>query len=284
MRGGGRMKLLKINPVRTVVLGALLVFALLQLPGAYRVFDVFGTRPAVRVLFVGNSHTSTYDMAHMVRRIADGAGAKQRYDITMHAPGGMYFADHVANDTVKDLLKQTWDHVVLQGASGEPLGDENQASFQANGARLAEMARATADKRWLYVTWAYDQQNEWIRDNPYAAERMQGWVQSSYRKLSRKTDIPLINIGAAWKVVSDEKPGFSLYSADGNHASIHGAYFTALMMFHHLSGEPTAATTYRPNGVDEEQAAYLRAMAASLSVLLQRMPAPTDAKVTARGS
>ena len=100
---------------------------------------------------------------------------------------------------------------------------------------------------------------------------MQGLVQSGYRQLSKATGVPLVNVGKAWNDVTEAQPGFSLYQADGNHASVHGSYLTALVMFQNLSGLSPETTTWRPSGVDEQQAVYLRSIAAGGEKLRSRV-------------
>jgi hypothetical protein len=267
----------RVNLIRVAGLCILLLLALVQLPAARKTLDVFDSRPSVRILFIGNSHTFFHDMPGMVRRIADGAGVKQRYDITMHAPGGAEFRNHWENADVEELLKQPWDHVILQGASGETLSEVDLRSFLTYGARLEMQARATGGKRWFYVTWRYASSNDWIRRNPRFDQLMHSLVQAGYRRLSQATGAPLINVGKVWNEVHNARPAFSLYEPDGNHASVYGSYLAALMMFKHISGLSPETTGYRPAGVGKRDAEYLRMMAAGDS--LQQVAVSTGPSV-----
>ena len=180
----------------------------------------------------------------------------------MHAPGSTTFEDHWKNPAVQDLLRKPWDHVVLQGASAETIFDDSLQSFETHGAKLARQARKVAAKTWLYVTWQYEPGGDFMREYPRYEGRMQDIVQQDYLRLSKNTGVPLINVGKAWRKVYRDKPAFALYEADGNHATKHGAYLTALVIFGELSGLSPKATTFRPSGMTEADAAYLRAMAA----------------------
>src|SRR5690242_10358178 len=163
----------QVSYLRMAVLGALLLAALAFTPAGRKAFEAFDSRPPVRILFIGNSHTFVNDMPGMVRRIADGAGVKQRYDITAHAVGGATFKNDWENSGVQALLKQPWDHVILQSGSSETLSEPLLRDFLDYGARLAVRARETGGKRWLYVTWRYAPGNEWILENPQFDHTMQ---------------------------------------------------------------------------------------------------------------
>lgn len=252
-----------LKPTRLAVLGALLIFALLQLPGASRALDIFDARPPLRILFIGNSHTHANNMPDMVRRIADSAGVKQRYDITMHAPGGARFKDHWANERVHALLGKPWDHIILQGASGEPLYKNSISSLQKFGARLGAKANATGARLWLFVKGGYGPKNEWTLGNPEYRDDVKGWVQEVYGDLAKTTGASLINVDKRWHETFDAGPGFELYEPDHNHPSVHGTYLVALLMFGHISGESPEIATWRPSGVSESEAAFLRKAAAN---------------------
>ena len=76
---------------------------------------------ALRVLFVGNSHTYFNDMPKMVVELAAAAGVERPLHAVMEAPGGAGFVEHLANGRVQEHLSRSqWDYVVLQDQQQRP--------------------------------------------------------------------------------------------------------------------------------------------------------------------
>lgn len=70
---------------------------------------------AMRVLFVGNSHTQNNDVPGMVARLAGAAGVERPLHAVTEAPGGAGFVEHLGNGRVAAYLREEpWDYVVLQ--------------------------------------------------------------------------------------------------------------------------------------------------------------------------
>ncbi len=68
-------------------------------------------------------------MPNMFRDIANNRG--ENVAVTMHAPGGTGFIDHVVNETVYSLFRsEQWDVVVLQPGSSESAGVSANVSHQ----------------------------------------------------------------------------------------------------------------------------------------------------------
>ena len=61
---------------------------------------------AMRVLFIGNTHTYFNDMPMMVVELAAPAGVERPLHAVMEAPGGAGFAEHLANGRVHEHLSR----------------------------------------------------------------------------------------------------------------------------------------------------------------------------------
>ncbi len=75
----------------------------------------------VKVLFIGNSITYFNDMPQTVRSIA--LQWQDTLNVTMYAPGGTGFANHVSDPNVYSHFRTgNWDYVVLQPGTGDSGG------------------------------------------------------------------------------------------------------------------------------------------------------------------
>jgi hypothetical protein len=217
---------------------------------------IFDTRPAKRVLFIGNSHTFYHDMPRMVGEIADSAQSPVRFATQQHAIGGARFRDHWNNQDVQLLLKQPWDYVIFQGGSNETTYAQSVGDFHAFGRKLIKAAKATGAHVALYVTWPYRDDYEDMRRYPVLKETMAIDIQKNYRQLAADTGATLVNIGERWQMLRRYEPGMPLYE-DGNHATVQGSYLVALMFYGHLSQASLSGVRYIPQGVTPIQAAIL---------------------------
>lgn len=225
--------------------------------------DLLDPRPARTVLFIGNSRLFTNDLPSMVRAVADSADAPVKYQVRMWALPGLRFEDHARNKSVRRLLEQRWDRVVLQAQSGESMmGEEWRASFAANGRELVGRARASGSPASLVVNWTYSEE-EFRKHEAPDGERahVHGLIQRDHRVLARETGAGLINVGAAFRRIETAEPAIPLIP-DGNHPSQQGTYVYALMVYAHLSGADVRGVRYVPEGVSEAEALLLRELVA----------------------
>ena len=94
-----------------------------------------------KVLFIGNSITYYNDMPQTVRNIALQWG--DSLSVTMYAPGGTGFANHVADPNVYNHFRTgSWDYVILQPGTGDsygpPAGGASLATTVLRGKKLRD--------------------------------------------------------------------------------------------------------------------------------------------------
>lgn len=224
--------------------------------------DLFDSRPAKDVLFVGNSRIFHNDLPSMVRAVADSADSPVKYRVRMWALPGLRFEDHSKNESVQRLLAQRWDRVVLQAQSSEQWSDGRRASFSLHGRELVERARAAGSPASLVINWTHG--DEFYRAEGFA-DGTRAWmykvIQHEHRELALQTGADLINVGAAFKRIEEAAPEIPLIP-DGNHPSRRGTYIYALMVYAHLSGADVRSVRYVPEGCSEAQAKLLRELVA----------------------
>jgi len=96
-----------------------------------------------KVLFIGNSITYFNAMPQTFETISNSLGDSS--EVTMYAPGGTGFVNHVVDANVYDHFREgNWDFVVLQPGSGESFG----MSFTIE--ETLERARVLTDSIYKY--------------------------------------------------------------------------------------------------------------------------------------
>lgn len=88
-----------------------------------------------KVLFIGNSLTLFNNMPNTFEAIANSKGYNT--EVTVYAPGGTGFIDHVNDPNVYNYFQQgSWDYVVLQPGASESLGYSEPIQTTLNRARV----------------------------------------------------------------------------------------------------------------------------------------------------
>ena len=226
--------------------------------GTAYALDVFDSRPARSILFIGNSRTYPFDMPYMVRQMADSAGVPEKYQIRMYALPGRSLRQHWEDPKVQELLAEEWDDVVLQERSGGHYPDV--ATECHNYGTLLVRAVATKGGRpVMFVGWNYSPAL-FASAQPGSQSTYYQMIQSDHLRLSQETGAQLANVGQVWQSVLNANPPFRL-ETDGNHPTLDGSYLTALVIYAGLSGKSVADVTYRPDDLPKADAKLLRDLA-----------------------
>ncbi len=175
--------------------------------------------PAIKVLFIGNSHTYLHYMPEMTAQL--GEAGRNPIDTRQITGEGASLEWHWKNPDTRNLIKdKIWDYVILQERSGGPL--ENRAAMSDYGRRLHEeiKAQGTNAKTDLFMTWA-------DRQHP----KTQKTIADAYTLLSRELGAILAPVGLAWEKAKKEDPALDLHHRDGRHANPVGSYLTACVFY-----------------------------------------------------
>ena len=185
----------------------------------------------LRVLFIGNSLTSTNDLPGMVAAL--GARTGHPIAVEMRALGGFALEDHWNLTDVRDELSRGgFDWVVMQqGPSSLPDSGENLREWSIV---FADAIRAGGATPALMTVWP-----EWYRRSVF------DWVIGNYRRAARESGSVLLPAGAAWKALLAAHPTIPLYGPDGFHPTRLGTYAAAVVVYSRLTrsspvGLPTA--------------------------------------------
>ena len=185
----------------------------------------------VRVLFLGNSYTSTNDLPGMFASLAAAAG--RRVDVAMVAKGGETLADHAASaDDAAQLSAGKWDFVVLQEQSEIPATSAGRSQMQSALLSLARQIRSAGAVPILFETWAHYEglPNAGLRD--FAA--MQAALAEGYRLAGSQASVAVVPVGDAWATAIQRDPSLELWQPDGSHPSTIGTWLSAVVFAHAL--------------------------------------------------
>jgi hypothetical protein len=198
-------------------------------------------RPALRILFVGNSLTATNELPEVVASIAAQAGTGP-LEVESVAPGGVSLEEHWSSTGARERLVQgRWDAVVFQqGPSSLP---DSRAHLRRWTVRWAGLARSLGVTPALMTAWP-----ETERASSFPA------VVASYAGAATASDAVLLPAGDAWRRALARNAALPLYGPDGLHPSELGTALAALVV--HAGLTETAIESLPPSldlpGIDED--------------------------------
>ncbi len=214
---------------------------------------------ALEVLFIGNSYTAGNDLAGLVVEMFEASDSTPALTTEVIAIGGQTMGGHLATpSTVMAIEQGTWDYVVLQGQSVEPLVPDSD--FSVSAIELATIVGDNGATPVLFETWARQAGHElyqqpWYGENPAQA---QAGLRVAYQDVADATGGIMAPVGDAWEIIWTDAPMVPLYAGDGSHAQLPGTYLAACVFFESLSGESPVGNTGIPDGVDQATAMVLQ--------------------------
>lgn len=208
---------------------------------------LLATAVPMKILFLGNSHTTTYNVAGMTVELLRSAGAQ----VETHAVQGASFLNDFANDTrlLSSMRKGTWNVAVLQAAK---LSSSHRYIYsQEGGLKVADAANAGGAKTFFFAEWP---RRGWNESN---------YIYGIYAGMVKDVKAEIIPVCDAWDWMRSNFPHVDLWAADGNHSNLSGAYLAAMTLARHLHG-PNFDPTWIVSGLTKAYAKEcLRAAEAS---------------------
>jgi hypothetical protein len=242
-----------------LALVALLALALVS--GLARAADAKSAARPLRVLFIGNSQTSTNDLPAFVAAIAK--ASKQTIEYRTIAPSAVTLEGNWNRGSARgSLLGGHWDAVVLQ--QGPSVLPQSRANLCFYAKAFADEAREWGVRPYLLMVWP--------RRGAGLPE-----VVDAYASAAAGAEAGLLPGGSAWGAALRRAPGLPLYAWDGIHPGRMGTYLAALVVYAGLRGvAPVAPNSLVVNGnpfwIPRETARLLRDSARE--ALAVRYPAP----------
>ena len=209
----------------------LLIFGLILCSGM-----LFSQQKELKVLFVGNSYTYGYNLAHIVSIISAETSTKL---ITRKSTiGGASLREHWRGgrelETKKMIAEGDFDIVVLQ--------DFSMSAIQAPDSTLkyvklfSEYSNSYGAKTYLFNTWAREK-----------VPQFQDEINEIYGQAASENGAVRVPVGAAWALAQDLRPMVDLYTSDGSHPNELGTMLSASVFVRVICGELPEAlpTLYR---------------------------------------
>ena len=186
--------------------------------------DVFQTDAGLRILFCGNSHTRSHNIAATVSALCEASRAGLSTPET-HVLSGS-FLDDIAGDPLYEAILQQ-EHpeiVVLQGQMVSMSGKYIYSRDAAD--QMARSAIASGARVLLYAEWG----RQGIEGE---TER----IEAIYQQISEAAGGTVVPVGRAWQLAIQRHPDFVLFADDGNHASPLGAFLTSCVLAATVTGQ-----------------------------------------------
>ena len=227
---------------------------------------------ALKVLFIGNSYTSSNNLPSLVTQIA--SSKNQTIETTAVTPGGTRFSGHAAANSgaMNAINSEQWDFVILQNQSQVPgwkPADVTTLSLpHAETLVNAIQANNAATQIIYFVTWGRENGDAGNCSYYPTVCTFSGHTSAlleGYGIYQASTGGKLAVAGPAWKaVVDDASAPFDsgeLWSGDGSHPDLLGSYLTASVLFTAMFSE-TPLGADAPAGISAAHASYLQQIAA----------------------
>ncbi len=218
-----------------------------------------GELDVVKVLFIGNSYTTAHDLAGLVSAMAASEPAVPELMTQVIAIGGETMAGHLTTpSTIAVIENGSWDFVVLQGQSVEPLVPGSD--FIEAGIELAAIVAETGATPMLFETWARQAGHElyqepWYGETPAQA---QAGLRAAYLEIAVASGAIVAAVGDAWEIVWTQSPMIQLYTSDGSHPELAGSYVAAAVFYKAITGETPIGNPGVPSGIDSDTAHELQ--------------------------
>jgi PKD repeat protein len=212
-----------------------------------------------KVLFLGNSYTGVNNLPQLVHDVALSAGDTLVFD--SYSPGGYQLIDHSVDAASQNkIMAQSWDYVVMQGQSQEPVTMHNQ--FVNGGTALYNFIKQQhpCTVPMLYMTWGRKDGDPSSCGNFPVTCTYQGMdsaIRVSYLSLAALLNAEVSPVSVVWKYLRQNFPNLELYQADESHPSLAGSYAAACCFYTALFKKNPVPVTYNP-GLTSTDAANIR--------------------------
>ena len=215
---------------------------------------------ATKVLFIGNSITYFNDMPETFEGIANSLG--NTTEITMHAPGGTGFANHVDNPTVYELFRNgDWDYIVLQPGTGDS-GGESIGGTPKEGSLVR--IRILLDSIYLHnpcsqVMFFEISNGVWSNSAEDLAtyNGSMDLIFSNLKYFSDSTQLPLAPVGEAFRTTWNNNLNTLLWNSTGDiHPNAKGSYLAACVFYASIFQMPSLGSTELNNLTQNEAEQY----------------------------
>ncbi len=212
-----------------------------------------------KVLFIGNSLTYFNDMPNTFSDVSNSLG--KNVSVTMYAPGGTGFVNHVSDPNLYDIIRNdTFDIVVMQPGTGESGGASYPVSVTAQrGLTILDSIRSYSPCARVFL---YEISNGVISSNDYPTYfATQTRIKDSITKLADLMHLPMIPAGECFRHHYSNSPDLLLHNSYGDvHPNPNGSYLVACVAYVAIY-EDSVTETVHYGGIPDTTAEYLQDIA-----------------------
>jgi hypothetical protein len=203
----------------------------------------------IRILFVGNSHTTGHDLPNLVCKMIQFQQPEKA--VRSRVVSVAFLEDAARNPELKhEIASRRWNVVVLQAQKISMSGRFDYS--RKEGIDIAKQAKDTGAAVYFFSEWA----RRGVEDEGRRTEKI-------YQAMAEAAGGFVVPIGAAWDLAFDEQPDLTLHEADGNHESALGTFLTACVLTGQLTGEnPEGLAAFPYLSFNERDRAFLAQVAA----------------------
>jgi hypothetical protein len=211
----------------------------------------------IKVLFIGNSLTFWNTMPNWFARMCREMDRQVYvYDASI---GSTYMAEHVSNPRTVGIITEMdfeWDAVVLQDGSGLEIYPSTRQQLMQIFLVMKLYIRSANPRAGIFMF--LDWPDVGSEDESLTADLLiEGTVA-----MADSLNLMISPVGAAWKRVRAERPNLKMIADDSTHPSKAGSYLQACVYLASIFQRDPRLLTWRPDGVSELIAEYLREVAA----------------------
>ncbi len=216
------------------------------------------TPDTMKVLFIGNSFTSNFNLPTVFSQLAQ--GSNKPVVVAAHMPGGISVGDisqgtsaHMFNPIVYSLIKNNdWDYLVLQDNQGRFV--YNYGIFPATSL-VIEGHLKIRDSLLFYHPCA---KMIWFAGwgpktgyPPYAStgSGLIDKIYNNYKFLLDTAGQIIAPIGPAWQRIIANYPSVNLWDTDDVHPGLNGTSLTADVIYSTIFKTTPIQSTYVPFGI-----------------------------------
>ncbi|MCK5065950.1 MAG: hypothetical protein KAR16_00865 [Bacteroidales bacterium] len=202
-------------------------FAMLIVAGLFlTVVWLNAQQKEIKVLFVGNSYTYGYNLAHIVSIMSEETSTLL---ITRKSViGGASLSEHWKGgrelETKSIIAEGDFDVVVLQDFSMSAINNPDTALKYMK--LFSEYNSSFGAETYLFNTWAREK-----------VPQFQVEIDEMYGKAARVNDATRVPVGPAWELALDLRPSVDLFTSDGSHPNELGTLLTASVFVRVITGE-----------------------------------------------
>ena len=185
-----------------------------------------GQQKELKVLFVGNSYTYGYNLAHIVSIISEETSTNliTRKSVIGGATLKQHWKGQRNLETRKIIAAGDFDVVVLQDFSMSAMTTPDTTLRYIR--LFSEYIRLHGAEPCLFNTWAREK-----------VPQFQAEIDAMYELASAENNAVRVPVGKAWELAMDLRPTVDLFTSDGSHPNELGTMLTASVFVRVLSGE-----------------------------------------------